>query len=193
VVDRRGKGWSEEEIALGLRALAKNFGNAPAAARELKQAGTPIPARTLADWRQSRHATRYREVRAEIERLVLEDLGEEMLAQAREDAEAADLARREFVKQLKAGKIPARDLAGAVRNMRVSQSLGVDKSRLVTDRPTSIVRREGPTLEEVEQAIRDIERIERMQAVDSTAEEIHDAELEPAPRDLSGDPEREQP
>jgi hypothetical protein len=166
----RGKRWTDEEIDLGLRVLAKHFGNAAAAGRELKTLGTPIPTRTLADWRDIRHTERYRETRAEVEKLVLQDMAEEMLRASKEDGDAADAARKEFLKQLKAGEVAPRDLSGAVRNFRVSQALGVDKSRLVVDRPTDIVEHKYD-LAAIERAIRATQQV-----IDAEA-----AELPPAP------------
>jgi hypothetical protein len=111
-------------------------------------------------------------------------VGSEVLPQVKRElaAEYTDLARHELAVSRKvldrldteADEIPARDLAGTLRNVKVSAAVGTDKSQLLRDEPTQITQPRSSA-----EILREL-RINFPDAfVDSTAEEekVQDARV----------------
>jgi len=162
---------TETEIERALAALAKNAGNAARAQRELTAAGHPVAYRTLADWK-TRYAERYEDARRRYSKALEEQLAEEMTSEARENIEAARLSRERYLEDLKAGKVPGRDLAGAIRNLATASGIEIDKARVLQEKPTEYVEYRPGLVTEIDRILREAE------VVDSTAEEVGPTQLE---------------
>lgn len=122
-----------------------------------------VPASTLREWRQD-HRAEYDRVRAELvpqlERLVVSEAYARVIELGELEAKvAAALAIA-----IDEGKIPQRDLPGALRNITTSKAINVDKILALSGRPTQVIEhRSGAEL---------VARLARLGAVvDATAVE----------------------
>ena len=133
--------YSDQEIELGLSAVALYSGNTRRAAESLAAAGQQIPRETLRDWLNA-HSTEYERVRQQITPRLKERMAERHseLAEAGMELEAELLAKT--FESL--GEIPARDLPGAIRNAAVTVGVHSDKARDLRGEPTAVVEHRSP-------------------------------------------------
>lgn len=95
------------------------------ASKHLKDQGHPVPESTLRDWRDE-NPQRYSELQAEL----APKLEQKIAAEAEELIVAIAAKERELIEALSPQAIaglPAKDIAGALRNMSTSKALQVDK------------------------------------------------------------------
>src|SRR4051794_17420549 len=116
-VPAKRKSYSEEQIQLGLTALAYASGNSRRASRELKQVGLAIPQRTLHDWRQKTHPQKYEEIQAEVLPKIRERAAEKQMAVV----EAATGVQHKLLGRLdrESGDMDLKDVSTASRNVAV--------------------------------------------------------------------------
>jgi len=157
--------YDEEAVERGLLALAECGGNSEHAARLLAEDGLPIDARTLRRWRRDTYPERYERVRQEALPRIRQAAADAHLALSRRQiALAGEMTDRLAHKY---GEIPARDLAGSLRNVSVSSAVHSDKAALLDGQPTAIVRRD---FGEIKRLLRD-----KGIVLDGTAVEIDPA------------------
>lgn len=161
--------YSVEQIETGLAAMAIWHGNRRQAARVLREAGTEIPESTLKEWVKA-YPERYAELQAEIVPRVREKLAQQFEVIGLRSAEITLKSLDRFDDQLH--ELPARDLAGAIRNLSTAGAIGVDKASLLRGLPTEI--RQNDSAEDV---------MKRLQAkhpgmfIEGSAEEMTEAEV----------------
>lgn len=158
--------FTEEQIETCLLELAVCSGRPRAAKERLAEAhGISIAEKTLAGWRDRIHAHRYQRICEEQEPKIKAAViakAEEVVAFAGE-LEMKALARLD--RELEDESIPARDLAGALRNITTTKTLNQDKiASPLRGRPRQIVehRSSGEILR----------RLAEIGVVDGTAEEL---------------------
>jgi hypothetical protein len=165
-LDIRNSQYSAEQITNGLTAVALCGGNCVQAAEQLKAAGTPIPENTLYDWRNHRHAERYREISNELAPKIeahVVDLQRELATRA---ARAALLAVDLEHKRIALGEV--KDASTSARNLATVSGIAVDKIMSLTGRPTSIIEHRN-----ADQILRELQAFGY---VDGTAEDVPEAE-----------------
>src|SRR5215204_2465393 len=134
--------YTAEEIDLGMTYSVMAAGNDRAAARDLKRDhGVTIPRETLRDWRIKSKSDEYAEIRTRLEQKRREEMAEGVIALNMKELEAAHLAADQIITDLKAKKIPAKDVPKALQQLQIAFGIGVDKSNVLLDRPTEIVER----------------------------------------------------
>lgn len=114
----------------------------------------PVPARTLRKWRQE-HADLYARVERDVLPQIRADLAADYTDLARYQLEVA----RKVLDRLNAeaddpDKLPTRDLAGALRNVKVSAAVGTDKSQLLRGEPTERKEYRSGAAAELERRLR---------------------------------------
>lgn len=168
--------YSLEDIEAGLAAMAIWHGNANQAHRVLKEQGREIPTRTLLNWRHA-YPERYQELGEQVVPQVREKLAQLFEVAGMRGAEITIDTMELFAKEAK--ELPARDLAGAIRNISTAAAISVDKSSLLRGLPTEI--RQTDSAEDI---LKRLAQKHPGMFVESTAEEIHTAEL------VEGSPDR---
>jgi hypothetical protein len=122
-------------------------GNSNRAAKALKEAGTPVPARTLSAWKK-REAQRYERIRQELQDRVFSQTAEEWLSLTRDAIEATGDAVAKAKQATAAGESrEAKSWSGVARDLAVTGGVSDDKSTRGAMRPTSI--REERSLQEI--------------------------------------------
>lgn len=155
--------YDHETVKRALLTLAICGGNSIRAEEMLKEAGHPVPSRTIRLWREGKYADLYCQLHdkhgQEIEKALIPELREGAIRAARASHQAIEEAER----LLALGEI--KDPAGAARNLATTSAVLMDKLYLATDRPTEV----RPDLDPL--AI--LERLsKRAAAVEGTAEEV---------------------
>jgi hypothetical protein len=170
------RSYNLEEIELGLSELAIWFGNSRQASRTLADKGIEIPRSTLEGW-QRQHPERYAELQEQVVPIVRERLAQLFETSAMRSVELTlkglDRMDEEF------GEIPARDLAGAIRNISTAGAIGIDKASLLRGLPTEI--RQTDSAEDI---LKRLAQKHPGMFVEGSAEEIPEAEVveEKAPK-----------
>lgn len=93
-----------------------------------------VPKSTLHEWKTQLHAERYAAIRAKQLPKIREQAADQHMALAQRSMEVeADLLALLAEKR---AELPARDLAGAVRNVAVGSAVHTEKAQLLNDQPT---------------------------------------------------------
>ena len=152
------------DVATGLRALALYGGNAQKAAKALLAEGRPIPAKTLTQWRNGKHAVEYEDIVHELRQAI----GQKVSDEAMEVAAAASEVEAELIAETKAQlhDIPAKDLAKAALNMSQIKRTNIESARLLRNEPTQIT--------ETRNVDESIEELRSLGVIDVEAEEIEE-------------------
>lgn len=182
--------YTLEQREAGLTALAIWHGNSRQASRTLKEQGLDIPHQTLQDWKRA-HAERLAELTEQIVPQVREKLAQQFEVIGMRSAELTLKSLDKYDEKLDG--LEARDLAGAIRNIGTTGAIGVDKASLLRGMPTEIRKTENVSdlVERVQQTEKALRERYPSLFVDSTAEEIPEAEVVeqqpegPAERQLS--------
>ena len=133
-----GGGYSEDEIARGLQALALFAANSRRAAEHLKACGHPIPRSTLKGWLKTR-AEDYERARIYVRDRVWDQMAEEHQAVARDALRATHKAMDRAEDRLAADDVRgANSAASAARNLATVAGITNDKAALAHGRPTSL-------------------------------------------------------
>jgi hypothetical protein len=151
----------------GLTQVALCAGNTRLAARKLKEAGEPIPRTTLEDWKTSQ-VERYGDIWAEIVPRINNQIAAQSEAAAIREGEIAQQLTDKLEQEIP--NLPARDLAGALRNTEVARGINLDKSLLLRGQPTQIIEHRPPN-----ELYNQFARMTG-DTVDGTAEEIEPAQ-----------------
>jgi hypothetical protein len=119
-----------------LYAAAASCGNYTAASRKLKAEGVNVPVRTLQTWCQQSHASRYGEIREEVQ-----NDSRRQLAAAHEDvARKASERVRAGLDDVDVKSLPERDRPGALRNLEVTAGIATDKASALRGQTTEVVQ-----------------------------------------------------
>jgi hypothetical protein len=132
----RSPKFSTEEVDGALLTLAMLGGNTERAAKQLREAGLSVTARSLRAWREKLYPRRYEDIcarhRNEIENVIVQ--------RSREVALTADdltmLALQKAREQLEAGE--CKDPAAVARNAATTKGINVDKALVMEGRPNQI-------------------------------------------------------
>lgn len=154
--------YTQEQITEGLLAVIAAAGNAAEGERQ-----TGVPAATLRGWRNEQYADLYRRLEEQYGR----QIEEEIVARARENANAAAQAVQEgiaaTVDEIRSGK--CRDVAKATELLAKTMSVSVDRVLSLTGRP---VNPEGTSAKDILALISTMQAAGVLRVVDSTAEEV---------------------
>ena len=166
-MDARQRRYTKEDRDVALTALVLAGDNCRQAIRDLEAAGELVGLNdvTLGKWR-----SKYPDQWAEVQTRLAPEL-EEKKAQRMDKVVHAALEVTEM--QLEkaretVGDLAARDAPGAARNSATVAAILTDKAQILRQRPTQITQHDYEA---------GIKKLERMGLIDSTAEEIKDAEL----------------
>lgn len=171
---RPGEPYDEAQIELGLTTLALQDGSATRAARQLEEMGTPIPKATLEMWREGARSAQYAEIRDKqapaIQRQVAalhEDFSRKAMAVA---DEALDHVKGTL------HELPAKEAAGALRNIVPSAGISTDKLMIARERPLVHSKAERP----VEEIVAALVALGVVREVEPTQPIVIEATCEPA-------------
>ena len=155
------KRYSEAEKERGFAAMVLASGNAAAAARNLKDDGTPIPVSTLLSWRR-KDPQRYSRVRDACETARLADTADSWASLSDKNVATAHLYADALHKAAKTAdpKTAARNL----RDITVSAAVAFDKSSAARENDAVVIAANA------EDALGILRR--KGLVVDSTAEEL---------------------
>lgn len=128
--------YTEAEIERGLSVLALCAGHGKRAEEMLREDGHPIPASTLLTWTRTK-PERY----AKAQRRVYHQLQSRMAGELERLSARAISIEDKLLDRIEreTEEIPARDLAGALRNVATAQGISTDKFRLLRDQPAAVV------------------------------------------------------
>ena len=131
--------YTETDYQLGMRCLALCGGNTTRAAKQMEQAGRPVPKDTLRDWKDK---PRYQEVLTEMRA----EIGEQTANEASEIAGLATQVEKKLIEGLQNSlhDLEARELANAALKMAQAKEINVRTSRLLRDQPDSITEIRDP-------------------------------------------------
>jgi hypothetical protein len=139
-----GEGYSEEEVARGLQALALHQGNTRRAARFLEKQGHPIPRSTLKSWLTTR-AEDYERARVIVRDRVWEATAEQHQALVLKAIKASSAATEAAEAAVKDGDAKtANSYASASRNLATTVGISNDKASAAHGRPTEIAQPPNP-------------------------------------------------
>jgi hypothetical protein len=132
-----------EDREAGMLAIILHGGSClkAAAAIEQQTGRRKIPVSTLRLWK-TQHADRYRELQLEVAPKVADVIAAEAEETAILAAEGERLAIQRTIETI--DELPAKDAAGAARNMAVVKGIQIEKAGLLRGRPTSIVESRSP-------------------------------------------------
>jgi hypothetical protein len=130
--------WTTEDKRLALSQVVLEGGNVQRAAAALKRMGTPIPCRTIADWRRNEPA-----IYAEVQREILPQLDAGPVEQLEEGIRLSLANHAKGAKRLGRDiedpeKIATRDVSTANRNEAVAAATLLDKRQVLMNRPSEI-------------------------------------------------------
>lgn len=175
------KTYTPEQVERALQQLALT-GSAPATSDILASTETDpleIPAGTLRHWRAVSHRDRFEQIRRDhttkIEQTVASRLEDTILAEL-------DLGD-ELLEQITADidKLKPGEKAALYKVLTVSRAVNVDKRQLLRDRPTQIVQYQDATEILDSLALSAPGVVVEGTVVESTADEISDADVVPEP------------
>lgn len=170
------KRYSEEEVGRALRRMAIEAGNTEATSRALG-----IPSTTLLKWRKGIHAEQYERIRQEVAEMLDRDLAEEMHGVVRERMDilqgTAALAKNALAE---GDTSRLKDLAAADKGFATTAGILTGNNRVLRDKPSEITERRADW-SQMSTALK------KLGVIDSTAEEIHDAEVVDSPALTEGD------
>lgn len=165
-----GDRYTDAEREHALVAVAWASGNSRRAAASLEEQGFPVPERTLRLWKRD-HAELYQRVEQDVLPRVRAELASDFTDLARyELAVARKVLDRLHDEADDPEKLPTRDLPGALRNVKVSGAVGVDKAAMLRDEPTSTVRHIS-----VAETLRSLKALGVV--IEGAAEDVTDAEV----------------
>lgn len=127
----------DRKVERCLMAVAAHMGNCNKAEEMLAEDGIAINKATLWRWSRKQHAERYAEIRAQALPLIRAQAADEHIELAKLSMEAERLIAERLA--TKVDEIPARDLAGAGRNLAVSAGVHTQNAQLLNDQPTQRV------------------------------------------------------
>lgn len=158
--------YDEETVEQALIRLVHNDFNVKRTVRELAADGTPIPERTLSDWKR-RYPNRLRFYAVESGPQIEQELVHKQRAIASAAIDASMEAVQKEREKIERGDV--RDYAASARNLATVSAISTDKLLALTGRPNTIVGSE----KKPEAILAEIQRL-APQIIDSTAEEIED-------------------
>lgn len=130
--------WTQQDIEKCLHVLAWENGSAIRSMPIIKeQFGISVPKATLVTWKNRLHRDRYHQIREEVIPKIRARAAESAMSLAEEQAEVSAQILARIKEELP--EIPARDLAGALRNVETSKAINLDKHQVLTGAPTSVV------------------------------------------------------
>lgn len=130
--------WTQQEIEKCLHVLAWENGSAIRSIPIIEeQFGISVPKPTLISWKNQLHRDRYHQIREEVIPKIRARAAESAMSLAEEQAEVSAQILHRIRDELP--EIPARDLAGALRNVETSKAINLDKHQVLTGAPTSVV------------------------------------------------------
>ena len=164
--------YTDAEKERALFAVALCSGNCERAAKGLAEHDEKYAApdaRTLRRWK-AQHSELYSRVESDALPRVRAELASEFTDLARAELNVT----RKLLSRLdsEADALAPRDLAGAIRNLKVSGAVGVDKAQLLRGEPTEI--KQNRSSAEILRALKDRYGVE---VVDGTAEDVTDADV----------------
>jgi hypothetical protein len=168
--------YTEQDQAEALMMLVLCRGNAEEACRRMKaEAMTPPPSRTLKFWRARDHA-RYEQIRTEVTSKLTEQVANQAEQIMLKAGDVEELMIDRLHAALVDGRIPDKDLPGALRNVSTTKALNNDKiAGPIRGRPTVI--HSDRTADEIMRALK---ALEPNLIIEGTAEEILDTQQLPA-------------
>jgi hypothetical protein len=156
-------------VERALWALALNGGNGARTVDHLAAQGIHVPRTTILTWREV-HADRYAKIQAEASDQLAEKIAADAEAFMVNAARVEALALEKLGEQIEAGQV--KDVGSALRNVSTSKALNNDKiASPLRGRPSRIVEDRTP-----EQSFKRLAKLVPGLIVDSTAQEIQDAE-----------------
>lgn len=167
-LERTKSQYKPEEIERGLHQLALQ-GNAYKASE-----ATGIPRRTLDEWKNHTHKDRYEQIREEVIPKVHAQIA----------AECEDLTRGYAALEARGlqsleqswDELKPSEQAAALPRIATVKGINADKARVYRDRPSRITEHRG----DVDVLLRGLQT-QGVLTVEGTAEEVQDAQLQPAP------------
>lgn len=156
--------YTNEEIEHGLITLAR-LGSPLRASEE-----TGIPKTTLIDWRDQHHADRYQEIHASV----LPAIQARMAQGAEIVVQQATALEIDILTKLSNAQLEDKDLGPTLQRVSTTKGINAEKALLLRGQPTSIVENR-----DMDGLVRKL-KATGLVAIDSTAEEVEDAELPPA-------------
>jgi len=189
LIERRpNSNYTSAEVTEGLTVLALCAGNSRRAERELEARGRRIPYKTLQAWKARIYATEYEDL---CEREIPRQYAE--IAQRCKDV-ALEASEVEMIlldrMRTEAQEIPARELAGAVRNVSTTKGINLTQAGAADQRPTVIreVHDLAATVRALGKWMPELKDNPLAQAIDSTAVEVDTPD--PAPASPASSPPR---
>lgn len=148
---RERKDYTDQEIDMGLTALAICSGRRKKAAELVKeQSGVEIPATTIADWARTTYPDRYQRVRAEVAPKLQAQMADTHQALADTAARLEVRAVTKLSDRLDQGDVEDKDLVNLYKASAIAGGIHVEKAQLLNDRPTHIVQRDlGSVLRDI--------------------------------------------
>jgi len=165
---------SPEQVERALLLLALNGGAIRPTIRQLAEQGHTSNHHTLKRWRDETHRDRYMQILHDERKKIAERIASEQEEFARLAIQEERALLQEIAKARERGEIPARDLAGALRNVSTSKGIALDKSGELRGRPSVIVEHRNP-----DEIIAKLDRLAPGLIVEATAEEIEPGETAP--------------
>jgi hypothetical protein len=139
--------WSTEDKRLALSQVVLEGGNVRRAASALQRMGTPIPHRTIADWKRNEaalYAEVQREILPQLDAGLVEQLEQGIRLSLNNHAKGAKRLGRDIEDP---EKIATRDVSTANRNEAVAAATLLDKRQILMNKPTQIEHRQQSSAE----------------------------------------------
>ena len=130
------RNYTDEEIELGLRALAEFNGRPVIAARALKERGVAISRHQLGRWKDM-YSDRYAQIREEELPKIRARAADTHMELAQKSAEVASDALDLLSEELP--NLKGREIADALRNASTVSGIHTDKAQALQGMPTAIV------------------------------------------------------
>jgi hypothetical protein len=159
-----------ETVERGLTFLA-TLGSTTLAADAMKEAGDPVPRKTLELWKRTTHAARYNEIASDHAPKIRQRMAAEAESVVDRLAALEHKAAERLESQL--GDLEGKDLAGALRNISTSKGINLQHAAAMRDRPSLIVEHKH-SVEDLDRLIQAIDQTEPPH-IDSEAELVEDA------------------
>lgn len=171
--------YSELERDQALAIFALESGREKVVTKVLAEGGLDIPFTTIRGWAYNSHKERYTRIKSEVEEYARAQLADRARGFAHLGGEVVEEALLQLRDKLEAGEIKAKELPKVVHEAAVAHGIGIDKSELLSGRPTSRVSTDLPGM------LRELHDMGIEFIEGEAEEEAADSLPEPATSDLS--------
>lgn len=138
--------YSESERDQALAIFAMEAGRAKVVEAVLAEVELKIPIATIQSWAYTGYRDRYERIKGEVEAHARSQLADRTRRFAHLGGEVAEEALTQLLRKLEAGEIDVKLLPKVVREAAVAVGIGIEKSELLSGRPTARVSSDMPGL-----------------------------------------------